>query len=226
MPIGIAGAIASGVGSLAQGVLGAGAAGDATKAAQQATAANLAYTKGIYNDTSKNLNPTIQSGISSGNALSGLLGTGGDPAASAKAWDQFRNSSNYNFQMNQGLQGVEYANAPNFNSGATGKALNNYAQGQAGSALQGYEALLGGQQQLGAQSALGLGSVGMQGAQLVSNANNFGANATGLGAIGGANSYGNALTGITSAINKGLTASSFGGGGGGSSLPADLVGLV
>lgn len=208
MPVGAA--IGSAVGSAANGILGGSAAGSAAKAGEQAGAADSAYAQGIYNQASSNLNPTIQSGISSGNELSGLLGTGGDAASSQAAFNKYLDSTNYKFQLDQGLNGIEYANAPAFNSGATAKALNNYAQGQAGSALQGYEGLLTGQQSLGAQSALGLGNIGVGISQQVSNANNFGANAAGAGALGQANAYGNALSGVLGAGSQALTQSSFG----------------
>lgn len=214
MPVGaaIGGSVASGIGSVANGVLGANAAGTASKAAQQAAAEDKAYSEGIYNTAQTNVNPYINSGSNATSALSGLLGTGGDPAASQTAFNNYLNSTNYKFQLGQGEQGVEYANAPAFNSSATAKALNNYAQGQAGSALQGYEGLLQGQSQLGSSSALGLGQIGTNIAQQVSNANNFAANGIGVGAQQTANAYGNALNGVIGAGNQYLTQSSFGAG--------------
>lgn len=111
------------------------------------------------------------------------------------------------------MKGIATANAPSFNSGATAKALNNYAQGQAGSALAGYEGLLQGQQGVGVQSALGLGSIGNTTAGQVNNALGFGANAQGAANIAGGNAVGSALGDIIGGIKQGQTASSFGGGG-------------
>lgn len=196
--------------TIGSAALKVGAAGQATKAAENAKNANLAYAKGIYNDASTNLNPAIHGGIASGNLLQGLLGTGGDPAASQRAFDTFRNSTNYNFRLDQGQKSVDTANAPQFHSGATAKALLNYGQGMAGDALQGYEGMLQGQQTLGAQSALGLGNIGTNISQQVSSANNNYAGVQGSAGIYAANAEGSALSGLTSLLNGGATASSFG----------------
>jgi len=208
MPIGI------GIASASAGLIGsglqAGAANKASKAAQAASQANLDFSKGIYNTATGNLQPTITQGQNAGGALAGLLGIGGNPAAADSAFKHYLDSTNYNFIKDQGLSGVRYANATSFKSGATGKALINYGEGMAGNALSGYEAMLGGQQQLGAQSALGLGSLGTNISQIVSNANNYGAAGIGNGAIAGANAWGNGLAGINSAFNQAVTQSSFG----------------
>lgn len=211
MPVGAALGI-SGVATAASGALQAGAANNATKAAQQAQANTLAWEKQVYGDTSKNVQPTINLGNSAGNELAGLLGTGGDAAASRAAFDNFRNSTNYQFQLDQGLNGIEYANAPAFNSSATAKALNNYVQGQAGNALAGYESLLSGQQSLGAQTALGLGSIGNGAGVTINSANQAGANTAGSAGIYAANAGQNALSGLAGFVNQGITQSSFGGG--------------
>ncbi len=198
MPVGATVAASTAIGAGLQ----VNAAGQATKAAKNANAANLAFTKGVYSDAQQNLNPTIQGGIRSGNALSGLLGVGGDPAASAKAWDDYRNSTNYNFQFDQGTQAVKTANAPSFI---------NYGQGQAGSALAGYQSLLAGQQALGANSASALAGVGSTTAGQVANTNNNLAATQGSAAVYGANAIGSALQGLTGQIKTAQTASSYGG---------------
>lgn len=193
-------------------LIGASAAGSASRAASAANAANQAYLHGVYNDTQTNLNPTITAGQHAGSALSGLLGIGGDPAASAQAFNTFRNSTNYNFLMDQGTQAVKTANAPSFNSGATAKALLNYGQGMAGNALSGYEGMLQGQQQLGAQSALGVGQIGAGIGSTISGSNLANAGAQGSSALGQAGALSGGLNGLSSLFNKQQTASSFGGG--------------
>lgn len=193
-------------------VLSSNASNNAAKQAKNASNANLDFSKGVYSDAQGNLNPTIQGGVRAGNALSGLLGIGGDPAASAKAFDNFRNSTNYSFLFDQGTQGVKTANAPSFNSGATAKALLNYGQGMAGNALAGYEGLLAGQQTLGAQSAGALAGTGQGIGQQVANANNNAAGVAGSAGIYSANAGGSALQGLSSLFNKNATSSSFGGG--------------
>ena len=91
--------------------------------------------------------------------------------------------------LNQGLQGIEYANAPAFNSGATAKALDTYATGQAGNALSGYEGLLQGEQGLGVQAGSALAGVGTNISQQQSNSTNAAAAASGASSIYGANGF-------------------------------------
>lgn len=215
MPIGAAiGTAAVGVGKAA---LGQGAADAASHAAEQAAANTNNYVKGVYSTAGTNLSPQITAGGEATGALAGLLGIGGNPTASANAFKNYLGSTNYQFMLNQGLQGVQYANAPSFNSSATAKALNNYAQGMAGNALQGYEGLLQGQSQLGAQSALGLGQIGMAGGNIINSANQGLASTQGQASVYGATGWGNALNDVLGAANQARTQSSFGGGGGGGS---------
>lgn len=207
--------------TLGSAALSVGAANNASDAATAAADKNLNFIKGVYTDAGTNLSPTIHQGTTAGDYLAGLLGIGGDPAASQRAFDTFRNSTNYNFLLDQGTQAVKTANAPSFNSGATAKALLNYGQGMAGNALAGYEGLLAGQQQLGTHAALGLGSIGVgQSGQFV-NANNSLAGALGSAGIYGANAGGGALQGLASLFKSNQTASSFANGAGGiGSLPS------
>jgi hypothetical protein len=151
---------------------------------------------------------------------------GGDPVASQKAWDQYRNSTNYQFQFDQGTQAVKTANAPAFNSGATAKALINYGQGQAGSALAGYEGLLQGQQQLGAQSALGLGGIGTNIAQQVVGTNNATAGVKGTSAIYAGNAQAGTLDALMKAFGGGKGASSYGSSQGSGALPGHALGGI
>lgn len=216
MPVGV-GLGLTAAGGVAKGILGGNAANNATKAAQAAQKQTLDWVKGVYGTAQTGLDPYITSGGNATTELQGLLGTGGNPAEAAKAWDTYRNSTNYQFQLDQGLQGVEYANAPSFNSSATAKALNNYAQGVAGNALQGYEGLLTGQQSLGAQSAAALGGIGMQGGGIINNATQGTASTIGQAGVYGATGWGNAINDLTKLGGNFLGQSSYGAGGGASS---------
>lgn len=188
-----------------------GAGQTASRAASAADAANRGFQQQVYSDAQGNLGGTIARGNQAGSGLMGLLGYG-DAAQSQRAWDAYRNSTNYNFLFDQGTQAVKTANAPSFNSGATAKALINYGQGMAGNALAGYEGLLQGQQNLGAQSAIGLSGVGTNIAQQMA-ASRFGAaGAAGGAALTGANAGQNALAGLSNLFQQGVSQSSFGGG--------------
>lgn len=212
MPVGatIGAATIGGAASIGSGILQSNAANNAASVAAKAQQNTLDFTKGVYNDTRTNVAPTIAQGQSAGTALGGLLGLNGDGAAQA-AFDKYRGSTNYNFLLNQGLSAVKTANAPALLSGATGKALNDYAQGMAGNALQGYESLLAGQQQLGTQAALGQGGVGTGSSAVINSANQGGSGLVGAAGLTGANAQSNALANLTKAINQGVTGSSFGG---------------
>ena len=194
MPVGASiGAIG---GSLASGAIQAGAAGDAANAAENATQQNLAFTKQVYGNTSNNLQPTINQGQTSGTALAGLLGVGGNPQAAQTAFQNYLGSTNYNFVKNQGDQGIEYSNAPALKSSGTAKALDQYNTGLAGNALSGYEGLLAGQQSLGANSAVALGQIGTNTTQQAGSWNNNMASAQGSAALTEGNASVNALNGI------------------------------
>ena len=232
MPVGaaIGGAVISGGSSIAGGILGRNAASAAGKEAQAAAAQGNQILSGVQQQTSSNLQPFVGAGQGATTELGGLLGLPGYSAAqSQNAFDQYRNSTNYQFLLNQGLQGVQYANAPNFDSGATAKALNNYAQGQAGNALSGYESqlnTLGGQ---GIQSGIGLGQLSLTNAQQQSANLLAAAGVQGQAGIAGANALTGAGLGIGGALS-GLSGNLqgaggingledlFGGGGGASSF--------
>lgn len=196
--------------SVAGGIIGSDSASKAAAAAQEAAQQDNAVASNVYGQTTSNLNPYIQTGTSAQSALSGLLGIGGNPAASSAAFQDYLGSTNYNFVKNQGEQGVEYANAPSFNSSATAKALDTYTTGLAGNALAGYESTLGGLGQTGESAAGTLGSLGQQYSDLVSSNNNTAAGATASADLASGNYWANALKSITQGANQQGTQSSFG----------------
>lgn len=209
-----AGAIAAG--SAAAGLGGAaiqsGAANDASKAAQNAANNSLNFQKDVYSQAQSNLNPYAQTGQQANSALSNLLGVGGNQAASDAAFKNYLGSTNYNFVKDQGLQGIEYANAPQFNSGATAKALDQYNTGLAGNALSGYENLLQGQSGQGVQAASALNGVGVGLAGANNAANQYGANAQGQAAAATGNAWTGALNNLGKAASSySTTPNAFGG---------------
>jgi hypothetical protein len=211
-------AVISAGSSIAGGIIQGNAADAANQAAQQASSANIATADKVYGQTTNNLNPFIQGGQTATNETLGLLGLGGNPQAAKNAFDQFRNSTNYNFLLNQGLQGVQSANAQSFNSGATMKALNNYAQGMAGNALSGYMGQLNNLSVQGLSGAGQLGSIGQNYVQQVGGFRNNAAGMAGSAAIANANALTGAINGVGQAIAPGL--SSFVGGFGKGAAPA------
>lgn len=206
------------ISSIGGGLLGNNAANNAAQGVTNAANKGDALLQAIQDQSNKNLQPFVDTGQNANSALAGLLGIGGDPAAQQAAFQKYLGSTNYQFQLGQGLQGVEYANAPAFSSGGTAKALNNYAQGMAGSALGGYENQLMGLSGQGIGAAGTLGGLGNQNAGMQANNLLSAAGYAGNAGIYGASALTNALKGVTSGL------SSFGGGGGNASDAAALAG--
>lgn len=191
--------------SLGGAALQSGAANSAAQAQGQASQATLAANGQLLGQIGNDVNPTIGYGNAAGGELAGLLGIGGNPQAAQNAFNTYRNSTNYQFTLGQGLQGQSFLNAPNLQSGATEKALTNYAQGQAGNALSGYEGLLTGQQSLGLQGSGIYASAGTNLASQNANARNLAAGAQGTADLASGQLGANALTGFGN-----LASSSFG----------------
>jgi hypothetical protein len=204
MPAGAIGAASS----IGGAILGNNAAGQATAAAKAAQKANNQVATSVYNTNTGNLQPFVNTGQSATGALGNLLGLNGaaGTAAQTGAFNDYLNSTNYNFQLQQGENAVKTANAPALESGATAKALNNYAQGQAGSALQGYEGLLTGLGSQGVGAASNLGTLGTQyAAQTASNNNNAAGIQIGADYYN-ANNLNNAFNGIAGAATTSIPA--------------------
>lgn len=106
-----------------------------------------------------------QSNVSSDMAQ--LMGLAPMTAGATNGFNNYLNSTGYNFQMNQGQQAITGSAAARgiLNSGATAKALTNYGQGLAGNSFNNYLSQLGNLgNQYGAQTNQGLQSTGQEAA--------------------------------------------------------------
>lgn len=261
------------------------AANKAADAQGEASEANIALAKETYASNAQRLDPTINQGLTAGNALMGLLGfntpapapVGGtasgpvgtappeptystfakrnaihaiqsgqtlDPArleqfgltdyaakykawkqgptatppingtgsnSALSAWDTFRNSSNYKFRFDQGVEAIQQGMGAlgSFDSGATRKALTEYGQNFASNEIGSYMDRLAQQQGFGLSGASALAGVSqnMAGAQMAAN-NNTATAAGNAALISGAanqNMYGQiagALGGLASSFGK------------------------
>lgn len=114
---------------------------------------NLAYPQ-----VAEDLGSTSAQTGGASSALAAMLGIGGDPTAQNEAFDNFRNSSGYQFQMDQGTNAITGGAASKglLNSGSTAKSLQTYGQGLADSTMNGYlDRLLGvGNQGIAAANAI------------------------------------------------------------------------
>jgi hypothetical protein len=205
--------------SIFQGVNASNAEGAASKAATAASNANNAAASQVYQTNQNNLQPTVNAGQESTSALAGLLGIGGNPAASTAAFNNYLGSTNYNFDKTQGEQGIEYANAPSFNSGATAKALDTFNTGLAGNALAGYENQLNTVTNQGVSAAGTETQAGESYAGQIASDNNNAAGIAGTSALGAAGAQNAAVGGVLGAAQAGLTSSSFGGSGSSPAVP-------
>lgn len=185
-------------------VVGAGASisasSKASKAAKSAATQNNALEDKIYNQNLTNETPFLNRGNAAGETIGGLLGTGGDKAASENAFAQYRGSTGYDFRTGEGMKALNtgYAARGLIQSGAAMKGINTYAQGQASDEFGRYLGQLQQQQQVGVGAANALAGAGSAFVNGVSSNNNSAASATGNAALASAaainGGIGNALS--------------------------------
>jgi hypothetical protein len=92
-----------------------------------------------YGNASSNLGSTVGQTGDAASAISALLGNGGTAAQQA-GFNNYKNSSGYNFALQQGENAITGSAAAKglLNSGSTLKALSNYGQNTANNFLQQY----------------------------------------------------------------------------------------
>jgi hypothetical protein len=201
-------ALIIGAGAVGAAAISSSAANNAASDAQSAAAQNNALESQIYN-TNKGLEqPYITSGDNAETALNGFLGLGGSPQATQTAFNNYLNSTGYNFDLSQGEQAAEQNAAAGgmANSGATEKALDAYGTGLAQQYGQQYVTNLQGEVSTGSNSANALAGQGENYAQQVSSNNNSAATTSANAGLAGAN----AITGV---IGQGINAYGLGKGG-------------
>jgi hypothetical protein len=198
-------------------VIGAGAsligAHDASSAAENAAAQNNALQAQIYESDKGLETPFIDSGYGAETELNGFLGLGGDPAATNAAFQNYLDSTGYQFNLGQGLDSVAQSKAASglLGSGSLVKSLDAFGTGLADQYGQQYVGNLQNEVATGAGSANALAGQGQSYANAVSSNNNNAATAAGNADLAGVNAF-------TGVVNQGLGAlgrggSSFGGSG-------------
>ena len=130
--------------------------------------------------------------------------------SAANGFDTFRNSTGYQFRLNEGLDAVNsgYAGAGTLQSGAAMRAINDYAQNVASGEFGNYLNALGSQQAVGAGSASALAGVGQNFAGTVINSNNQNAANQANALI--AKSQNNPLANFAGIVGGGLLGGAFG----------------
>ncbi len=106
--------------------------------------------------------PVASQGVGASSMLANLLGVNGGPAQT-QGFDNWRNSTGYKFGMDQGREAITGSAAAKglLNSGSAAKALTRYGSDYASTKYNDYLSQL-----------LGLGNMGLQAGNTVSNAGN------------------------------------------------------
>jgi hypothetical protein len=198
------------VGSVVGGIASSSASKKAAKINAQAQADNRAFALDMYNKGSDLIQPEIGYGNSAEGAVNGLLGIGStaDTAAGQAGFQNYRDTSGYQFLMDQGNQAVTQNAAAKgaFQSGATAKALVNYGQGLADTTENNYLSQLNTVANRGTAAKQSLIGQGQALTNTTVDANNSAAKSSSQNAI----NQGNIINGTLQNI-----ASSFPGGGSG-----------
>jgi hypothetical protein len=220
MPAAIPALIIGGAG-LAGAALSSSAAGSAAQDAENAATQNNALESQIYQNNTRLETPYINAGDTAESALMGFLGLGGDPQATDQAFNDYLNSTGYQFALNQGLGGVAQTKAAQglLGSGSLVKALDSYGTGLAQQYGQQYVGNLQNMTNTGAGAANALAGFGQNYAGQVSTNNNNAATAAGNAATTSANAFSNALNGAAGIYGRNTGQSSFGAGAGSSYNP-------
>lgn len=198
------GAVVAGGASLLGGALSSSSSKKAAK--QQAAAAEAAtqVQKDMYDQTRNDLSPYRDAGSTALSQLMGQMGTNGYFNQTYTGQDIY-NDPSYQFRLNQGLDSVQSGAAAQGGllSGATLKALNNYAQDSASQEYSNAYSRFNADQTnrynrlanlvgVGQNAAAQTGNAGLQTAQAIANNTMSGANATAAGTIGSNNAWANA----------------------------------
>jgi hypothetical protein len=120
-----------------------------------------------------------------GTPATGTPATGTPANGALSAWDQFRNSTNYQFRFDQGNKAVQMSALPTggYDSGQTRKALTEYGQNFAANELGAYMDRLAQQQSFGVGAASALAGVGQNMVGQISANNNNAAGAAANAAL-------------------------------------------
>lgn len=210
-------ALVIGAGTVAGAALSGSAADSAAHTAATTAAQNDALQSQIYGSNKALAQPYVDAGDHAETALNGFLGLGGDPAATQKAFNDYLNSTGYQFNLNQGLGAVNQSKAASglLGSGSTLKALDAYGTGLADQYGQQYVGNLQNEVSTGQNAVNGLTGAGQSYANAVSSNNNAAASTAANASLSGASNT-NALIGnALSAYGALRGQTSFGGGGSG-----------
>ena len=208
-------AVIGGVAAIGGGLISSHAANNASNRAAQAAASNNALQSQIYNSNKALITPYVDRGNTAADALQGFLGLGGDPAKTQAAFQNYLNSTGYQFNLHQGLDAAEQSKAAQglYNSGAALKALQDRGTSEAQLFGQNYINNLNTVANRGVNAAGTLTGAGQTYAGAVGANNNSAASAAGNAGLVGAAQTNGLIGNALSAFGQIRGQSSYGGGG-------------
>lgn len=208
-------AVAAAAVTAGAGIYSSNNAASASKSAANQVASaqqnTLDFQQGVYNNTTANLQPYVNTGTSALGALSSLYGLGGGSTTTVNgqpqsgalaAYNQYTQTPAYQFTLQQGQLGTNRSLAAQglTGSGAQDKALTQYNQGYASSGFQNYIGQLASLAGLGENSSAQVGSQGNAAAQTIGAANTTSGNALGAGTVGAATAQNAGATQVAGAL--------------------------
>jgi hypothetical protein len=232
MPIGLIAAGVGAAGAIGSAVIGANANSRAAKVAAENNAANNRLSQQQYDSTKALIQPYVDKGNVAADTLQGFLGLGGDPAKSKAAFDDFLNSTGYQFNRQEGIDSAEQSASASglLNSGAALKALQDRGTGLAQRYGQQYVDNLNGVATRGTNAIGALTGAGNANVSNQTANNNTGAAAQANAVATNGNIFGGLINSLTGSAVKVIGASSFGGGnamtGGAASNPYSIPGFT
>ena len=222
----VAAAAVGAVGAVGGSLISSHASNKAAGLASQAAASNNALQESIYNTNKGLIQPYVDRGNTAADALQGFLGLGGDPAKTHAAFQNYLDSTGYQFERGQGIDAAEQSKAAEglYNSGATLKALDDYGTGEAQKYGQQYIDNLNTDANRGVSAVGALTGAGTNLANQVGANNNSAASAAGNAGLVGAAQTNNAIGQALNAFGQIRGQTSYGPGnafasGGGNSNP-------
>lgn len=190
MAIAIAGAAA-----VAGAAISSNASSNAAKSQSNAAKSANAVQLQMYNQTREDLQPYAQQGVAATNQINAL---------NAGDYSSFNQSPDYQFTLNQGLEGLDKSAAARgyLNSSGYGKDILNYASGLASQQYNNYYNKIAGQQSLGQSAAAGQGAAGQNYANAFGSNTLAAGNAAATNAINQGNIANNTLNQFASAYGQ------------------------
>lgn len=177
------------------------------KATIDAQNKNQTFATDMYNKNTAMFTPQTTYGDAADKMIAGLLGTGGDAASSANAFDSWKRSTGYQTNLNEGLDAVTANNAARgtFQSGATARELQKTGAQLNNGYLQQFLGNLTSQSNTGTAAKGAIAGQGTNLTNTIVNGNNAIGTAIGDKAVAQSNILNNLLKGVGNSLTSSFT---------------------